>query len=412
MAENPRKKTLKSGKISWEARYRDPTGQQRSKSFPLKKEAVAFLEEERRRIRRGEWLDPKTHTVTVGELMDMWADRPVREGTAEAYRLTRKNLGPLADLPASKLTRSDVDAWHRQLTTGRPWMSKHDTGLAQSSAREHVVRLSAALNGAVDDGTLLRNPVKLPRLSEAQQVLRSDIPDMDTIRDVVTMLQNGGARFPSRERVAGHRGQFRPVTRVQEPQVVIADMVRTAIGTGMRLSELCGLRVEDVDFLRREVRVEAPLAASGAVRVPTKTLSSVRTIPIADDLVEVLDRRAAASTEGWLFETNRGTPYRAATAGGELRKTVTHLNAGVTFHSFRHLYASRLISSGVSVKQVQTLMGHASAATTLDIYSHFFPGDDDVSRNAIFGVVESLKILRRFSENSDDTDGDDLQKQA
>lgn len=64
------------------------------------------------------------------------------------------------------------------------------------------------------------------------------------------------------------------------------------------------------------------------------------------------------------------------------------------------------------MKQVQTLMGHASAATTLDIYSHFFPGDDDVSRNAIFGVVESLKILRRFSANSDDTDHDDQQKQA
>ncbi|ANU33762.1 hypothetical protein BBD29_08350 [Corynebacterium glutamicum] len=64
------------------------------------------------------------------------------------------------------------------------------------------------------------------------------------------------------------------------------------------------------------------------------------------------------------------------------------------------------------MKQVQTLMGHASAATTLDVYSHFFPGDDEVSRQAIFGVVESLKIFRRFSENSDDADDDDLGKQA
>lgn len=401
MAENPRKKTLKSGKVSWEARYRDPTGQQRSKSFPLKKEAVAFLEEERRRIRRGEWLDPHTHTLTVGELMDAWADRPIRKGTAEAYRLTRKNLGPLADMPASRLTRSDVDAWHRQLTTGRPWMGKQDTGLAPSSAREHVVRLSASLNGAVDDGTLLRNPVKLPRLPDAQQVLRSDIPDMDTVRSVVVRLQDGGSRFPAQERVAGKRGEFRPVTRIQEPQVIIADMVRAAVGTGMRLSELCGLRVEDVDFLRREVRVEAQLAVSGKVRVPTKTLASVRTIPIADDLIEVLDRRAAASHEGWLFETNRGTPYRAATAGGELRKTVTHLNAGVTFHSFRHLYASRLISGGVSVKQVQRVLGHSSAATTLDVYAHFFPGDDELSRAAISGAVESCGIFAGFDDVSD-----------
>lgn len=401
MADNPRKVARKAGKVSWEARYRDPAGKQRSKTFRLKKEAVAFLEEEKRRLRRGEWIDPQTQTITLGELMDAWAKRPLREGTAEAYRLTKRNLGPLTDMPASRLTRADVDAWHRQLVNGRPWMGRADTGLAESSAREHVVRLSAALNGAVDDGILLKNPVKLPRLSDAHQVLRSDIPDMDTVKKVVTTLQDGGASFPSRERIAGHRGKFRPVVRVQEPQVVIADMARTAVGTGMRLSELCGLRVEDIDFLRREIRVEAQLALGGKERVPTKTASSVRTIPIADDLITVLDRRVRASTHGWIFETARGTPYRAATAGGELRKTVTHLRAGVTFHSFRHLYASRLISAGVSVKQVQRVLGHSSAATTLDVYAHFFPGDDELARAAINGAVASCGVFVGFSDSED-----------
>lgn len=129
-------------------------------------------------------------------------------------------------------------------------MGRADTGLAESSAREYVVRLSAALNEAVDDGILLKNKVKLPRLYDAHQVLRSDIPDMDTVKKMVTTLQDRGASFPSREPIVDHRGKFRPVVRVQEPQVAIADMVRTAVGTGMRLSELCGLRVEDVDFLR------------------------------------------------------------------------------------------------------------------------------------------------------------------
>lgn len=185
--------------------------------------------------------------------------------------------------------------------------------------------------------------------------------------------------------------------------MVIADMVRTAVGTGMRLSELCGLRVEDIDFLRREIRVEAQLAPNGKERVPTKTASSVRTVPIADDLITVLDRRVAASTKGWIFETSRGTPYRAASAGGELRKAVTHLRAGVTFHSFRHLYASRLISGGVSVKQVQRVLGHASASTTLDVYAHFFPGDDELSRAAINGAVASCGVFVGFSDSQDPT---------
>lgn len=86
----------------------------------------------------------------------------MREGAVQAYELTRKNLGPLAALPASALRSSDVDKWHNQLINGRPWMGKDDTGVAPSTTREHVVRLSAVFNGAVDDEVLLRNVVKLP----------------------------------------------------------------------------------------------------------------------------------------------------------------------------------------------------------------------------------------------------------
>lgn len=283
-------------------------------------------------------------------------------------------------------------------------MGKGDTGVAPSTTREHVVRLSAVFNGAVDDEVLLRNVVKLPsRLPAGVEVLKSDTPEMDTIRTVVSTLDSGGEVYASRERVPGHRGKFSPVTRVQEPQSIIADMVRAAIGTGMRLSELCGLWMEDIDFLRKEVRVEAQLAPGRKERVPTRTLSSVRTIPIADDLIAVLKRRVAESTQGWIFETARGTPNRAASAGGELRKSVTHLRAGVTFHSFRHLCASRLISAGVSVKQVQRILGHATASTSLDVYAHFFPGDDDLSRAAIAGMVDSCgQIAGNDAQENDD----------
>lgn len=101
----------------------------------------------------------------------------------------------------------------------------------------------------------------------------------------------------------------------------------------MRLSELCALREEDVDFLHREICVEVQLFPDGKARVPTKTASSVRIIPVADDLLAVNDRRLRDSINGRVFEIKRGTPYRAATAGGELRKTVTHLRSGVTFRS-------------------------------------------------------------------------------
>ena len=60
-----------------------------------------------------------------------------------------------------------------------------------------------------------------------------------------------------------------------------------------------------------------------------------------------------------------------------------------TAHSLRHFYASALIAGGASVKQVQTVLGHASAVVTLRTYAHLWPGDDDRTRSiidAVFGA--------------------------
>lgn len=93
-------------------------------------------------------------------------------------------------------------------------MGKDDKDLAASTAREHVVRLSVVMNGAVEDGIILRGE---------------------------------------------------PGVSTQLPQPVIAAMVGVAIESGMRLSELCALRQEDIDFLRREIRVDAQLSLDGKV---------------------------------------------------------------------------------------------------------------------------------------------------
>ncbi|ANU33761.1 hypothetical protein BSP99_08600 [Corynebacterium glutamicum] len=180
-------------------------------------------------------------------------------------------------------------------------MGKDDKGLAASSAREHVVRLSVVMNGAVEDGIILRNVVKLPKQDSTAQVLRSDIPPMESVHKIVEQLNAGGARFHTNLRVKGSRTKWEPGVSTQLPQPVIAAMVGVALGSGMRLSELCALRREDIDFLRREIRVDAQLSPDGKSRVPTKTKSSIRVIPIADDLLELLDYQVSQSVNGWIF---------------------------------------------------------------------------------------------------------------
>ncbi len=63
--------------------------------------------------------------------------------------------------------------------------------------------------------------------------------------------------------------------------------------------------------------------------------------------------------------------------------------SGVTFHSLRHFYASLLIRHGESIKTVQARLGHASAAETLDTYSHLWPDSDDRTRAAVDSVMRA-----------------------
>jgi len=65
------------------------------------------------------------------------------------------------------------------------------------------------------------------------------------------------------------------------------------------------------------------------------------------------------------------------------------LPEGTRFHDLRHYYASLLIRHGESVKTVQARLGHASAAETLDTYSHLWPDSDDRTREAVDAVLGS-----------------------
>jgi integrase len=73
--------------------------------------------------------------------------------------------------------------------------------------------------------------------------------------------------------------------------------------------------------------------------------------------------------------------WRKATAAAGL--------AGLRFHTLRHGFASMLIAAGCSVKAVQRALGHSSAATTLNLYAHLWPGDEDRIRQAVDGTFGS-----------------------
>jgi integrase len=129
---------------------------------------------------------------------------------------------------------------------------------------------------------------------------------------------------------------------------------------------------------------------------PPKTSASVRTVPLPTVVAEALAEHIRAhgtGPDGLLFTTDVGTPLRRPWFSREVwRPAVAAVKAaptGTGMHDLRHFYASLLIRHGESVKVVQARLGHATAAETLDTYSHLWPDSDDTTRTA---VDSALKI--------------------
>jgi integrase len=168
-------------------------------------------------------------------------------------------------------------------------------------------------------------------------------------------------------------------------------LVIVAAGLGLRPGEVFGLRVCDVDFIRRVVRIEQQNQPDEGA-APLKTDSSYRTIPIPDVTLHALVahlRDHPAKREEHIFTDESGDPLD----DNSFKHTwlLARRKAGlprVRLHDLRHFYASVLIAAGRSVKEVSERLGHKNAAETLNTYSHLWPTDDDGTRAAVDDAFE------------------------
>ena len=158
--------------------------------------------------------------------------------------------------------------------------------------------------------------------------------------------------------------------------------------TGLRWSELVGLRVKDIDLPARRlyVRRAAPEVEGRIVIGPTKTLAGTRTIPLPQVVVDALkprvagraaDEPAVTSPNGKMLRSNN---WRRHTHWNKALKK-THL-APLTIHELRHTYASLARKSGADLRYVQKTMGHSTPTVTANIYSDLYADElDHVATN-------------------------------
>lgn len=373
-----RKRTWATGKgeerSGWVVDYADAKGVRRLKTFAKKKDADRFAATASVEVREGVHV-ADSDSVTVEAAGKFWLASCVAHGlersTLDQYRQHLDlHIAPLiGNTLLSKITVPAVRAFEDAL---------RDAGRSPALVRKVLVSLGSLLADAQERGLVIRNAVREKSRSrskgkERRQERRQkgklkvgvDIPSPEEIRAIVGVLE----------------GRWRPI-------------LVTAIFTGLRASELRGLRWSDVDLDRREIRVSQRADRFNEIGKP-KSEAGERTVPAPPIVGNTLKEWRLACPKGELdlvfpngvgkVESlaniiNRGLIPALRKAGIEGRYT--------GMHALRHFHASWLINRpqdgglGLPLKMVQERMGHASITLTADVYSHLFARGDDADEIA------------------------------
>ena len=337
-----------AGKERFAARWREHGQQRKERGFTTAKKARDFAQAKEADAKRG--MTPHRTDVTVTEYARYWAStRGHRPTTAKSTESIIKNhLGPT---PLGRMKLADV-----RKSQVQAWASDRAKKVAPSTMKTQLMGLVKAIfTSAVDDHLIIKTPVvkiKLPTV--AAGVTRPKIIPLTTA-DIEAVAEALPARYSA--------------------------MAITQAGLGLRVGELLALRVEDVDFLRRTVRIDwqftdpAEKDEDGrAIRSDLKTPGSHRTLPLPRRVADVLAAHIArygVGEDGTIFTTKAGK--HVGEFGDYIFRTAARragLPEGTSTHDLRHHYATELLAAGLSAVEVGALLGHEDGTLVLKTYGH------------------------------------------
>jgi integrase len=363
-------------KEAWVVDYRDQHGARHIKTFARRKDADAEHAQITVSVRAG------THTadsrsVTIAEAGRLWIETSTNAGrervTIDQYNQhLRLHIAPLiGNTKLSALSVPSVRQFEDRLARDRsPILVRkvlHSLGAIVADAQERGL---VAQNVVHSLRRGRRGQARTDKRQHGKLKVGVDIPSPDEIRAIIACLE--GVRRP---------------------------MLLTAIFTGLRASELRGLRWQDIDLKKAVLHVRQRADRYQQIGRP-KSAAGERTVPLAPLLVNTLREWKLACPASGLdlaFPNQRGNPHTltdiifrsfrpAQVAAGVVDAKGRAKYGGL--HTLRHFYASWCINREkdggleLPLKVVQARLGHASIQMTADRYGHLFPSADDGSELA------------------------------
>ena len=304
-------------------------------------------------------------SIILGEWLERWMEeykKPLlRPSTYTGYSTDIRNhiLPHLGSKKLTQLKTSDLQKlYNRLLESGRMKDNGKGNGLAPATVRGIHVILREALESAVREGLIPKNPADG---TSPPKIYRSE-------KQVLT------------------KDQLETFMKLIEGDEEWYDFFYTEIITGMRQGEICGLRWEDFDREKRTLRVarSVDFVNKELVVGETKTDDGKRTIYLPDSLWHILterQRQKGAFSE-WIFPNllKPEWPLNPSRAYRQLKKL---LEIGglpsIRFHDLRHTFTSHAANSGIAPKTLSEIVGHSKASFTLDHYAHV---TSDMQKNA------------------------------
>ncbi len=302
-------------------------------------------------------------SITLGEWLERWLNeykKPIlRPSTYAGYSKDIANhiLPYLGSKRITQLKTAEIQKhYNRLLESGRMQDNGKGKGLSNATVRGIHMILREALDSAVREGLIPKNPAD----------------------------GTSPPKIHRKEKQVLTKNQIETFMKLIEGDKEWYDFFYTEIITGMRQGEICGLRWEDFDEEKGTLRVarSVDFVHKELIIGETKTEDGKRTIYLPDSLWRLLTERKMKSFSEWIFPNllKPEWPLNPSRAYRQLKKL---LEIGglpsIRFHDLRHTFTSHAANSGIAPKTLSEIVGHSKASFTLDHYAHV---TSDMQKNA------------------------------